>query len=72
MGWHDPGMSFVLVDKPHPNVTVVTLNRPDRMNAMAFDVMIPLRDTLHVPAPPPAVGGSAVSGPRAGAGSPGR
>jgi enoyl-CoA hydratase len=25
----------------------VTLNRPERMNAMAFDVMIPLRDTLR-------------------------
>ena len=25
----------------------VTLNRPDRMNAMAFDVMIPLRDALR-------------------------
>jgi enoyl-CoA hydratase len=40
-------MSFVLVDRPHPHVAVVTLNRPERMNAMAFDVMIPLRDTLR-------------------------
>lgn len=39
-------MSFVLIDKPHPQVTVVTLNRPERMNAMAFDVMIPFRDAL--------------------------
>jgi enoyl-CoA hydratase len=42
-----PGMSFVLVDQPHPGVTLVTLNRPDRMNAMSFDVMIPLRDVLE-------------------------
>ncbi|MGA2522344.1 MAG: enoyl-CoA hydratase [Acidimicrobiales bacterium] len=40
-------MSFVLVDKPRPQVTVVTLNRPDRMNAMAFDVMIPFRQALQ-------------------------
>jgi enoyl-CoA hydratase len=40
-------MSFVLVDKPRPHVTLVTLNRPERMNAMAFDVMVPLRDQLH-------------------------
>ncbi len=40
-------MSFVLVDKPRPNVTLVTLNRPDRMNAMAFDVMIPFREALE-------------------------
>ncbi|KIA59510.1 enoyl-CoA hydratase [Nocardia vulneris] len=39
-------MSFVLVDTPRPHVAVVTLNRPDRMNAMAFDVMIPLREAL--------------------------
>jgi enoyl-CoA hydratase len=39
-------MSFVLIDKPRPQVTLVTLNRPERMNAMAFDVMIPFRDAL--------------------------
>src|ERR1700674_2877252 len=38
---------FVLVDKPRPHVTVVTLNRPERMNAMAFDVMIPFREALE-------------------------
>jgi len=40
-------VSFVLVDKPRPHVTVVTLNRPERMNAMAFDVMIPFRRALE-------------------------
>ena len=40
-------MPFVLVDKPRPHVTLVTLNRPERMNAMAFDVMIPLREALE-------------------------
>jgi len=39
-------MPFVLIDRPKPTVTLVTLNRPERMNAMAFDVMIPLRDAL--------------------------
>jgi enoyl-CoA hydratase len=38
---------FVLVDKPRPHVTLVTLNRPERMNAMAFDVMIPFREALE-------------------------
>ena len=32
---------------PTPSVAVVTLNRPERMNAMAFDVMIPFRDALR-------------------------
>jgi enoyl-CoA hydratase len=40
-------MSFVLIDKPRPHVTLITLNRPERMNAMAFDVMIPLREALE-------------------------
>jgi enoyl-CoA hydratase len=40
-------MSFIEISKPRPRVTLVTLNRPERMNAMAFDVMIPLRDALR-------------------------
>jgi enoyl-CoA hydratase len=40
-------MSFVVIDKPRPHVALVTLNRPERMNAMAFDVMIPLREALE-------------------------
>ncbi len=38
---------FVLVDRPQPGVALVTLNRPDRMNSMAFDVMVPLRGVLE-------------------------
>lgn len=38
---------FVTIEKPRPHVTLVTLNRPERMNAMAFDVMIPLREALE-------------------------
>ena len=40
-------MSFIEIENPRPHVTLVTLNRPERMNAMAFDVMIPLRDALR-------------------------
>ena len=38
--------SFVAVDRPTAGVAVVTMNRPERMNAMAFDVMVPVRDRL--------------------------
>ena len=38
---------FVLVDHPRPEIALVTLNRPERMNAMAFDVMVPLADALR-------------------------
>jgi enoyl-CoA hydratase len=37
---------LVLVDHPQPHVALVTLNRPERMNSMAFDVMIPLKQAL--------------------------
>lgn len=37
---------FVLVDRPEPGVALVTLNRPERMNSMAFDVMVPLRSVI--------------------------
>lgn len=37
---------LVLVDHPAPHVAVVTLNRPERMNSMAFDVMVPLKRVL--------------------------
>lgn len=40
-------MPFVLVEKPRPQVALVKLNRPERMNAMAFDVMVPFRQTLE-------------------------
>ncbi len=40
-------MSFVIVERPRPNIALVTLNRPERMNAMAFDVMVPFRETLE-------------------------
>lgn len=40
-------MSFVLVDKPRPHITQITLNRPERMNAMAFDVMVPFKEALE-------------------------
>jgi enoyl-CoA hydratase len=38
---------FLSIERPRPHVTLVTLNRPERMNAMAFDVMIPFREALE-------------------------
>lgn len=40
-------MSFIEVDKPREGVTRITLNRPERMNAMAFDVMVPLKEAIE-------------------------
>jgi enoyl-CoA hydratase len=35
------------MERPHDGIALVTLDRPERMNAMAFDVMVPLRDALE-------------------------
>ncbi|MET0901338.1 MAG: enoyl-CoA hydratase [Mycobacterium sp.] len=40
------GTEFVRVDRPRDHVALVTLNRPERMNSMAFDVMVPLKRVL--------------------------
>ena len=40
-------MDFVLVERPRPEIALVTLNRPERMNSMSFDVMVPLREALQ-------------------------
>jgi enoyl-CoA hydratase len=40
-------MPFTLIEKPRPLVSLITLNRPERMNAMAFDVMISFRAALE-------------------------
>jgi enoyl-CoA hydratase len=39
--------SFVRVETPRPGVALITLDREDRMNSMAFNVMVPLRDALE-------------------------
>ncbi|BBZ14047.1 enoyl-CoA hydratase [Mycobacterium branderi] len=40
-------MNYVLVEHPRPSVALITLNRPERMNSMAFDVMVPLKAALE-------------------------
>lgn len=37
----------VLIDKPRPHTSVITLNRPDRMNSMAFHLMVPLHEAIE-------------------------
>lgn len=40
-------MSTVLVESPHPHVRVVTLNRPERLNAMSIELVVELHDVLE-------------------------
>ena len=39
-------MELVLVDQPQPHTAVVTLNRPERLNAMSIDLVIELEAAL--------------------------
>jgi enoyl-CoA hydratase len=43
-------MSLVLVDHPRPHVTQLTLNRPERLNAMSIDLVIELHQALETTA----------------------
>ena len=38
---------MILVEHPRPQIALITLNRPERMNSMAFDVMVPLKEALE-------------------------
>ncbi len=39
-------MPYVTIDKPRPHVGLITMNRPERMNAMSFDTVGPLYEAL--------------------------
>ena len=40
-------MSLVVVEKPQPHTSVITLNRPDRLNAMSIELVIELDAALQ-------------------------
>jgi len=39
-------MRYVDVTKPRPHVSLITLNRPERMNALSFETVQPLHDAI--------------------------
>jgi enoyl-CoA hydratase len=39
-------MSYVRIEKPRPHVSVVRMDRPERMNSMAFELVVPLHEAL--------------------------
>ena len=40
-------MSFVRIDKPRPHTSVIVLDRPERMNSMAFELVVPLHEAIE-------------------------
>lgn len=43
-------MPYVEIEDPRPHVRVIRLNRPERMNAMSFEVMVPFREAIDAAA----------------------
>jgi len=39
-------MSHVRIEKPQPRTSVVVMDRPERMNSMAFELVVPLQEAL--------------------------
>jgi enoyl-CoA hydratase len=39
-------MSHIEIERPRPNTTVIRMNRPERMNSMAFELAVPLHEAI--------------------------
>jgi enoyl-CoA hydratase len=39
-------MAYIEITKPRPHVSLITLKRPERMNALSFDTVKPLHDAI--------------------------
>jgi enoyl-CoA hydratase len=40
-------MRFVRVEKPRPHTSVITMDRPERMNSLAFELVMPLHEAIR-------------------------
>ena len=39
-------MSYVRIEKPRPRTSVIVMDRPERMNSMAFELVVPLHEAI--------------------------
>ncbi len=39
-------MSYIRIEKPRPHTSVIVMDRPERMNSMAFELVIPLHEAI--------------------------
>ena len=40
-------MAMIRIEKPEPGTSVIVLDRPERMNSMAFELMVPLHEAFE-------------------------
>jgi len=40
-------MAFVRIEKPRPHTSVIVMDRPERMNSMAFELVMPLHEAIR-------------------------
>ena len=40
-------VTLVRIEKPRPGISVIVMDRPERMNSMAFELMEPLHDAFE-------------------------
>jgi enoyl-CoA hydratase len=40
-------LSYVRIEKPRPHTSVIVLDRPERMNSMAFELVVPLHEAIE-------------------------
>ncbi len=40
-------MTYIRIEKPRPHTSVIVMDRPERMNSMAFEQVVPLHDALR-------------------------
>src|SRR5258706_4574233 len=42
----DSNMSYIRIEKPRPHTSVIVMDRPERMNSMAFEQVVPLHEAF--------------------------
>ncbi|MCH7709415.1 MAG: enoyl-CoA hydratase/isomerase family protein, partial [Myxococcales bacterium] len=40
-------MPYIIVEQPRPHIRVIRINRPERLNALSFDTVVPLYEAIE-------------------------
>ncbi len=45
--YQNPASELIEIESPRPHTTIIRMNRPERMNSMAFELMVPLAEAFE-------------------------